>query len=496
MWSLKCPLAAAMKLTPLFLFVVAPLAAQSLFTQTANAPFSAGLGPFYSVARDFNGDGILDLAFQDEGTGTLAVLLGDGKGGFTSAPGSPYGDGGHASGLVAADFNGDGNLDLACEVSLAGPQYIGQGSIQIYFGDGKGGFTLAPSNGISSNEILTGGQAGSFATGDFNRDGFPDLVLSNENGPIILLGDGKGGFQRAPSPSGRGTVNGQIAVADFVGNGQSDIVVVNTAGLTVFVCDGKAGFTALPMQAVPSVAQPSGIGLADFNHDRFADLAIADLKNGNTAILTGDGQGGFTVQPSLGYFSAQSPSPFGMADFNGDGNLDLAISDAKNETILLGNGDGTFVAQPMAQFAFSNNDTHIGVVGDFNNDGKAELLLSDGRVWLNTAPAITVQPKNISLSTATAPVTVTVSGATAQLLVRSNQTWLTYANGKVRANPAGLAPSVYHGALEFSATGDFGATVQVTLTVNMTSGAITASSGTPPSAIGTPYAGDFNNDGK
>jgi hypothetical protein len=397
MWSLKCPLAAAMKLTPLFLFVVAPLAAQSLFTQTANAPFSAGLGPFYSVARDFNGDGILDLAFQDEGTGTLAVLLGDGKGGFTSAPGSPYGDGGHASGLVAADFNGDGNLDLACEVSLAGPQYIGQGSIQIYFGDGKGGFTLAPSNGISSNEILTGGQAGSFATGDFNRDGFPDLVLSNENGPIILLGDGKGGFQRAPSPSGRGTVNGQIAVADFVGNGQSDIVVVNTAGLTVFVCDGKAGFTALPMQAVPSVAQPSGIGLADFNHDRFADLAIADLKNGNTAILTGDGQGGFTVQPSLGYFSAQSPSPFGMADFNGDGNLDLAISDAKNETILLGNGDGTFVAQPMAQFAFSNNDTHIGVVGDFNNDGKAELLLSDGRVWLNTAPAITVQPKNISL---------------------------------------------------------------------------------------------------
>jgi hypothetical protein len=201
------------------------------------------------------------------------------------------------------------------------------------------------------------------------------------------------------------------------------------------------------------------------------------------------------MQPALP--PGGSYSPLSVADFNGDGNPDLAIVQARQATIFFGNGDGTFQAQPAAQLPLTINDTVLGIAGDLNGDGKPDYLLSDGRVWLNTLPSIVVTPKSISLLSGGDPVAaaVTVTGVKGLLSILSNQLWLSYSNGKISANVEGLKPGIYHGLLGFGATNEFGATVQVTLTVGAPSGAFSVnvvSLGSTPSTV---YTGDFNGDG-
>jgi hypothetical protein len=484
----------AMKLFLSLLAVSAVVCAQGIFTQTSNSSFNGGLGPFGYVTGDFNGDGNLDVAFMDEGTGSVMVALGDGRGGFAAAP-SKFCAAAQPAGIVAADFNGDGKLDLAVESSLAGPFAIGQGSIVVCLGDGNGEFTPYGANSFT-NPLTTGGLPGSMATGDFNGDGIPDLVVSNQNGLVILLGDGKGGFARGASPSGRGAVSGQIAVADFVGNGQSDIVVINSQGLTVFVCDGKNNFTTLPIQSLPFnySGYLARILLADFNNDGFVDLLIGNR------VLTGDGRGGFTVQAALLISPAGSPEPYTVADFDGDGNLDVAILDATRAAVFLGKGDGTFNLQPAAQFPVSiAPDNDLGVAGDFNNDGKPDFLLASGRVFLNVLPGIFVNPASVEFSTGTKPIVVKTVPETGVSAV-SNQPWLRFSSGQISVSSAGLAPGIYRGTVQFTLPGYFGASVKVTLRVTKPSGALNLSSNSPLGILG-PYnsrylQGDFDGDGK
>lgn len=74
---------------------------------------SVGSRPGAIVAGDFNDDGNLDLAIANYGDGTVTLLLGNGDGTFTQASGSPYAVGQDPTAIAAADFNGDGKLDLA-----------------------------------------------------------------------------------------------------------------------------------------------------------------------------------------------------------------------------------------------------------------------------------------------------------------------------------------------------------------------------------------------
>jgi hypothetical protein len=476
-----------------FALFLAPACAQSIFTQAPYAPFNPGMGPYNSVTADFNGDGNLDLAFIDEGNGAVTVLLGDGHGRFTAAPASPFQGGALPVGLIAADFNGDGNTDLAVESSLAGPSYIGQGMILLLLGDGKGGFTLSP----PTIQGLTGGSAGPIASGDFNNDGLPDVVISNENGLVIMLSDGKGGLLRAPVPTGSGTLNGQVAVGNFTGSGNSDIAVVNSQGLTVFACDGKNNFTALPGQTFPTIPSPDNIASGDFNGDGFPDLVVADTKNKNVAVLLNNAKGSFSLKTSVPVNAAQSRQPFAIADFNGDGNVDLAVSDGVIINMLLGDGTGAFIAAPNIPFS-STGYISFSVTGDFNNDRKPDLVITDGNVWLNTLPSISANPKIIQFQVGygqAVPSPIHLTIAPAGTTASSNQAWLSYASGQVSVNPAGLSAGQYKGTIRFNAPNSFGTLVQVSLSVNAPSGTFTTTSNSPPPIAGTPSVGDFNGDG-
>ncbi len=179
------------------------------------------------VVGDFNGDGMLDLAITANiEQSYVLVFLGNGDGTFTLAPNSPYVVGANPITLTAADFNGDGHTDLA--VANAGDN-----TVSILLGNGDGTFSLAP-----GSPIAVGLGPNGLAFGDLNSDGKLDLVVGNtlDNTVTILLGNGDGTFTAAassPIAAGDGPIS--IAVADFNGSGRLGLAVADLFGNTVSI---------------------------------------------------------------------------------------------------------------------------------------------------------------------------------------------------------------------------------------------------------------------
>jgi len=252
------------------------------FSLTSNV--NVGTNPSAIAAGDFNRDGKLDVAVANFGDDTISFLPSTGATGFGKpivaslgcntavTPCGPYA-------IVAADFNGDGKLDLA-----TANQAINK--VSILFGDGGGNFTAQPQIGVgNSPEALV--------AGDFNGDGFPDLaVVNNSDGNVsILLNNGSGGFTVYGVPLSVGASPYSIAVGDFNGDGKLDIATANygDGNASILLGNGSGGFGAPANIGVGNDAfsEPVGVVVGDFNGDGKLDLAIPNYFDGNISILTG-----------------------------------------------------------------------------------------------------------------------------------------------------------------------------------------------------------------
>jgi hypothetical protein len=363
--------------------------------------------PSWIAVGDFNRDGKPDLVVVGFQPGTNQVSILLGKGDGTFQVPVNYTVGDAPNAPAVADLNNDGKLDLVV------PNRLGS-SVSVLLGKGDGTFQPAMTFTVPLEATYV-------AVGDVNNDGKADLVVRDDSGISVLLGNGDGTFQPAITtlPPGPFTA---IGIGDWNGDGILDVVTAGQRGVTseVGVLFGNGDGTFTPGATYPIDNEPVSVAVADFNGDGKLDIAVADSQGIGVAVLLGNGDG--TFQPAV-FYSTFFPGWIVAADVNGDGKPDLLVAGAGPNlagavTVFLGNGDGSFkpgIAYPAGGSSLA--------VGDFNGDTLLDVASADGRasvtILLNTG-AVSFSPPTplafasqlVGSASAARSVTLTNNGAT------------------------------------------------------------------------------------
>jgi len=351
-----------------------------------------GQNPADVGAGDFNGDGIQDLVVTNQGESTVSIYMGKADGTFQAKRDVTVGA--NPRYVLVADLNGDGLADLA--LTGGAPN----ATVSILLSNGDGTFTPAGS-------FATGIGPSRAATGDVDGDGKADLVIANATNATVsvLLGNGDGTFQGKtdyPCAANQSAAPQAVVVADLNGDGHADIVAANTGWDTLGILLGKGDGTFQPVKEIQVASAPVTVVAADFNGDGKTDLAVPN-NQGDTipgasnaiSILLGKGDGTFGIATD---YKAPGPTQaLQVADFDGDGKLDLAAfsfssTAAGTVTVLLGKGDGSFQVHGnyggVASFASAvgdfNGDSHMDVAMLSRDDFLVNVLLGDGSGGLSS----------------------------------------------------------------------------------------------------------------
>lgn len=291
---------------------------------------------------------------------------------------------GHPKGLVVADFNGDGKPDIAVS-------NFDTNTIAVFLNDGTGNFGAPVVTPVQLTSSL-GLNVGALAVGDFNQDGKPDLVVSTIAGmqtSIVLLGNGDGTFsQQPPIPNSFGFLSAKVV--DLNGDGHQDLVFALNGSIAVSLGNGDGTFGA--MAVLPSGSFPGayfGLTVADFNGDGKLDIAATDALSGSNDFGTlvfyaGKGDGTFANPTATSLAISSFPGSLASGDFNGDGKQDLLIGFPDAAMISFGNGDGTFdLALNSLEFIYSfnfqppNSNSVTVFATHLTSDGQWDAVTSD-----------------------------------------------------------------------------------------------------------------------
>jgi hypothetical protein len=401
----------------------------------ASTLFPGGSGPISLAVGDFNNDGKPDLAVVDASADSVVVQLNTTPTGaatptFGTAIALAVGKG--PSTVVVADFNGDGKPDLAVANYAAA-------TVSVLLNSTAPGASVPA---FSAQQTLACGHSPQpLVAGDFNNDGRPDIVTVNQkdNTVSVLLNGTLPGATAAGFAAQRtfsvGTMPNGAVVADFNGDGRPDLAVANFTGNTVSVLLNTtlpgatvAGFGA--QQTFAAGTALGGMAAADFNGDGRPDLAVVNqiASQGLVSVLINTTTLGGAI-PQFGaaqtFAVGHSPDSVAVGDFNGDGRPDLVVSNFDDNTVsvLLNTaapGAGAASFGPQQAFVTGGGPFQV-AVADWNGDGLPDLATSDVgddtvTVLLNTAAPITISgsPATGTILDDDAPAGIVVTGPSSQ----------------------------------------------------------------------------------
>lgn len=332
---------------------------------------------------DLNHDGYSDFFAPNEISNDCRVFLNNGSGGFSGFTVFPIPNGSRPSTNESADFNNDGNLDLAVGNSAGD-------TVTVFLGNGAGGF-------LSIRNYQAASGVRGLAVADLDGDGDMDIVTANRaaSNVAILLNNGDGTFGPRTVLEANGSAETACVVADANHDGIMDLFVgaYSSSEIILLLGNGTGGFTFSSKVAAGGNA-PWKIAAGDLNGDGHVDVVSANANSGNCSVIFGNGLGGLSVATS--YPTGSFPLSIVLGDLDGDGDLDLVTSNytGANWTLYENNGAGVFINRRNIP---SSQAGSCATLHDRDNDGDLDMTGIDEEADLvflfeNRPPAAVAEP--------------------------------------------------------------------------------------------------------
>jgi len=362
--------------------------------------FSSGV-----VSADFNGDGFADVVALStvlppvsSSPSNIQAYLSSAAGVF--APPVATADGFKSLYLAGADLNADGLLDL---VSAS----FDDGTLNVFFNSKTNPGTFNPAVALDSPG------ASQVAIADMNGDGLPDLVSADFN--VSLFVQTSAGTFAAPITLYSGGAN-WVALGDLNGDGAADVALTDNVGVKVLMHTGAASATTYAAPVTVFTQSPNFnvvggniIAIADVDGDGLNDLIITDpgptggMSPAVYVLLQDPANHGTFLSP-VGYAIATQdrPQSIVLKDLEGTGKLDIVIGALQSVTVLLHDpaNPGKFLPASIYPAAGANEIA----VSDINGDGKPDIVVSNGVTYPMQGGVSTTHP-GVLLQSATAPGT-------------------------------------------------------------------------------------------
>lgn len=384
------------------LLALVPLAAQyqpSTPPHFSTVIIPTGGDPDALAVADVNEDGAPDILAANPNSGTITVLLGNGRGQFRPASRSPFPAGHLPNDIGIGDFDGDGHADLLIANHQA--PYV-----TLLLGDGKGGFRAAPHSPFATKASPHphGVTVGHFCGATQPLDAVIDSWGSSH--VELLIGDGHGNLRNGPMfPAGPGS-DVPLRSADFNGDAVPDVVMPDTAighwdseQVSVLLGDGHCGFQPAPGSPFSAGAVPWSLTVADLDNNGVPDLIVLpyapqvrDPRKVAATVLLGDGKGGFHPMPRSPFPlpGCSSPRRVAAGNVTGSRTKNFVVTCANSDSILLFSPDRTAGYHPNAVSVATGKPgqpvSERGIaVADLTGSGRCEIIVSNG-----TAGTITI----------------------------------------------------------------------------------------------------------
>ncbi|MBI2682046.1 MAG: VCBS repeat-containing protein [Acidobacteriales bacterium] len=359
------------------------------------------------AVADMNGDGKKDFLLTSiTFTGSDLIVVPQSSDGTFAAPLTSH----------VLPLNGQGNYVTARDFAVGDFRHTGRKDVAVMFGDNgwqlllaanAGNGTFTPINVATGTEFLA-----KIAAGDFDKDGHLDLVIAGQGQLTFYKGNGGGAFSSVASFTydvGFPGWPAKLAIGDFNSDGKLDVLIwqyynqVPARNQSVYLLLGKGDGTFNPARKI--LDNSPAIEVADLNHDGLPDIVqfglYVDPQAYDPAAIVSiylcNSDGTFRLAnryPQFANLSSESVytlapgeanSPSAIADYDGDGNLDIAVfervpglygrSGSSQVRILRGVGDGSFVVGASVIRLKAGNLP--GMAADLDGDGKAEMIELD-----------------------------------------------------------------------------------------------------------------------